>query len=77
MPLWGNTLLWIDNKPIVNECAVRCGFPYFGQILDSDNQLKKFNEIQEISLGTVTFVQYYGICKAIPFYWKHFKCRCS
>ena len=51
---------------------MRCGFLYIGQIIDNNNQLKNFNLIQEASQGMVTFVQYYGLCKAIPFYWKQF-----
>ena len=36
-PIWGNSLLRQDNKPIFNYKAIQKGLFYFGQLLQEDN----------------------------------------
>ena len=70
MPIWGNTFMRIDNQPIWNTKAISVGFTKVDQLLNPDNTLKNFVDIRNDSSTSVTFVQYYGICKSIPYYWR-------
>ena len=66
--IWGNSLIRIDNSPIFNYKAIELGFTKFSQMLDSNNRIKEYSVINAESAGCITFVQYYGICKSIPFF---------
>ena len=70
MPTWGSSLLKIDNKLVFNNRAIRNGLTMVSQILRNDLTFKSFSELDGKYCGLITFVQYYGICKSLPFYWR-------
>ena len=60
----------MHNSPIYNDKVINEGFIFMGQMLNNDLKIKSSEQIKYESKGTIHFIQYYAICKSMPFYWK-------
>ena len=68
--LWLNSFIRIDNKPILNVAAMHQEVRKVNDIVNRSSNFLSYSVINERSNGTISFLQYYGICDNFNVIWK-------
>ena len=69
-PIWLNSNLRVDNKPICNSEAIRQGILLIGDIIQEDGYFCAYDIIKQKSNNAISFLQYFAICDNVNPCWK-------
>lgn len=70
-PLWHNSLICIDNKPVYFIRAKEAGLVRISQLINERNVIKSHNELLNVYPNCLTWFQYVQLRDAIPRLWKN------
>ena len=69
--IWFNSNVKINTKWVYYQKSIRAGIKHIDNILDNDNNLLSYNDCKNKFPNAITWLEYYGICQAIPANWKN------
>ena len=69
-PLWGNSNICINGKPVFDPKICEAGMKYTSDIVNPDGQFKTSQQIQNDFKIKIPFTKIYGLQKAITEEWK-------
>ena len=69
-PIWLNSNITINNRPLFNEIAWNSGLKHIRDLFDDNNKLESYARVINLLLDTTSYVQLYGIYESISIEWR-------